>query len=200
MKILIDLDGTLLNSRERLYFLFKMLVPECDISIDVYWDLKRAKFTHKNILEKIYGYSSNQIDNFEKIWMELIEEKKWLNKDVLFRGVREHLITLGKVADIYLLTARQRPEMVDYQLNRFGLSGFFVNTFVTGGKFRKDEILNDLPLSDVDWIIGDTGYDIEVGKRLGLRTASVTNGFLSRESLLTYGPDLILDCFTDFYT
>lgn len=198
MKILIDLDGTLLNSRERVYFLFKTLVPECDLYIDDYWDLKRAKVTHKQILSKRYGYADKQIASFETVWMDLIEEKNWLNKDVLFVGVSEHLHALRKLADLYLLTARQRPEMVDYQLDRVGLNGFFDGVYVTGGKLRKDDVVTGLLLTNDDWMIGDTGHDIEVGKRLGMRTASVTNGFLSKESLLPYGPDLILECFTDF--
>lgn len=198
MKILIDLDGTLLNSRERLYFLFKTLVPECDLCINDYWDLKRAKFTHKQILSKRYGYTDEKMARFEILWLDLIEEKNWLDKDVLFAGVSEHLQTLGKVADLYLLTARQRPEMVKQQLDRFELNGFFVGTFVTGGKLRKDELVAGLPLTDDDWIIGDTGHDIEVGKRLGIRTASVSSGFLSRESLLPYRPELIMESFIDF--
>ncbi len=198
MKILIDLDGTLLDSRERLYFLFKTLVPECDLCIDDYWDLKRAKVTHKQILNKRYGYADKLIASFETAWMDLIEEQNWLNKDVLFAGVSEHLQALGKVADLYLLTARQRPEMVNYQLDRVGLREFFVGIYVTGGKLRKDDVVAGLPLTDDDWMIGDTGNDVEVGKRLGMRTASVTNGFLSKESLLPYGPDLILERFTDF--
>ena len=198
MKIIIDFDGTILDSRERLYFLFYTLVPECELYIDDYWDLKRAKVSHKQILSERYGYTDKKIASFQSAWMDLIEEENWLNKDVLFPGVIEHLQVLGKVADLFLLTARQRPEMVDYQLNRTGLKGFFTGIYVTGGKLRKDDVVAGLLFTNDDWMIGDTGHDVEVGKRLGIRTASVTNGFLSKESLLPYGPDLILDRFTDF--
>jgi phosphoglycolate phosphatase len=198
IKIFIDLDGTLLNSRERLYFLFKTLVPECELYIDDYWDLKRAKVTHKQILSKRYRYTDKQIVSFETAWMYLIEEQGWLDRDILFVGVREHLQKLRKAAALYLLTARQRSEMVDYQLDRVGLKEFFVGVYVTGGKLRKDDALASLSLTNDDWMIGDTGQDIMAGKRLGMRTASVTNGFLSKESLLPYRPDLILENFTDF--
>jgi len=198
MIILIDLDGTLLNARERLYLLFKMLVPECDLSITDYWDLKRAKVTHELILSKHYGYIDKQIADFEVEWMNLIEEESWLKRDVIFAGVCEHLRILGRAADLYLVTARQRPEMVDSQLEHLGLKNIFTNILVTGGKLLKDDVVMGLPLAKDHWIIGDTGHDIEVGKRLGIRTASVTNGFLSRESLEPYRPDLMIESFTDF--
>lgn len=198
MKILIDLDGTLLDSRERLYGLFKTLVPECDLDKKSYWDLKRAKVAHKQILSERYGYTDKKIAFFEAAWMDLIEEQNWLKKDMLFEGVSEHLQALWKVADLYLLTARQRPDMVGYQLDRAGVKDFFVGIYVTGGKLLKDESVAGLRLTAEDWLIGDTGNDVEVGKRLGVRTASVANGFLSIESLLPYGPDLMLNRFTDF--
>jgi phosphoglycolate phosphatase len=198
MNILIDLDGTLLDSRERLYFLFKSLVPECDLDIKAYWNLKRSKVTHQKILTTRYRYTDTQIENFEKAWMNLIEEKRYLDKDVPFTGVGEHLQKLQKDADLFLLTSRQRPEMVEYQLDQSGLRNFFKDVYVTGGKIPKDEAISTLLFSSNDWIVGDTGHDIEVGRRLGIQTASVTNGFLNKNSLLEYGPDLIVEKFTDF--
>ena len=50
MNLFFDLDGTLLNSRKRLYTLFQDLIPESKLSIDEYWDLKRDKIDHKTIL------------------------------------------------------------------------------------------------------------------------------------------------------
>ena len=198
MKILIDLDGTLLDSRERLYGIFNSLVPECDLDKQGYWDLKRAKIGHKQILSVRYGYTSQRIDSFEKAWMDLIEEQEWLKKDVLFEGVKAHLKRLSMVAELYLLTARQRSVMVSYQIDYFGIQCFFRGIYVTGGTISKDAVISGLPLNNSDWLIGDSGQDIEVGKRLGVRTANVTNGFLSKESLLPYGADLIVDKFTDF--
>lgn len=46
--------------------------------------------------------------------------------------------------------------------------------------------------------MGDTGHDILVGQKLGLRTAAVTNGFLSEESLTPYNPTILLPAFTAF--
>jgi phosphoglycolate phosphatase len=198
MKILIDLDGTILDSRKRLYSLFKALVPECVLGINAYWALKRDKITHKKILLEHYGYSHREIEIFELEWLKKIEMQEFLNMDIIHPGTYTHIQMLSKMADLYLLTARQYPDMVDSQLNRFKIRNFFKKIYVTRGKLSKNEVVIDLKLSNEDWIIGDTGYDIEVGKKLGVRTASVTNGFLNKKSLLIYKPDLILETFTDF--
>lgn len=45
-------------------------------------------------------------------------------------------------------------------------------------------------------VVGDTVYDIEMGRRAGCRTCAVTYGNQSRERLLTASPDIIIDSFT----
>jgi len=53
-QVFFDLDGTLPDSRERLYRLFCELVPESRLSFDKYWALKRRKQDHKTILASLY--------------------------------------------------------------------------------------------------------------------------------------------------
>ena len=88
--------------------------------------------------------------------------------------------------------------MVKYQMDKMELTGLFDEIFVTGGRLLKDKLVLGLSLTASDWLIGDTGHDIEAGKRLGIKTACVTNGFLSRKSLLPYKADLVIPHFTKF--
>jgi len=198
MKLLLDLDGTLLDARERMHGLFCRLVPGCKMNSGEYWKLKRSRNSHSKILKEIYDYSPAQIQNFQSEWLDQIEELYWLDKDVPFKGVTSQLDNLSKKADIYLLTARQKPEMVKYQIEKMGWEGMFVNLIVTGGLQSKSETISDLFLEPTDWIIGDTGHDIAVGKNRGIKTAAVSDGFLNAEVLEEYSPDLLLRRFTDF--
>ena len=50
MKLFIDFDGTLVNSKERLYNLFQFLVPSSGFSFDEYWARKKKGISHKVIL------------------------------------------------------------------------------------------------------------------------------------------------------
>ena len=61
------------------------------------------------------------------------------------------------------------------------------------------ELVRTLPsLASQDWMIGDTGKDIQVGQMLGIKTCAVLSGFLNEKALLNYGPDLILPTAADF--
>ena len=45
------------------------------------------------------------------------------------------------------------------------------------------------------WVVGDTWYDIEMGRRAGVRTCGVTYGNGSREELICAGADVLVDDF-----
>jgi len=49
-----------------------------------------------------------------------------------------------------------------------------------------------------DWFVGDTGHDIIAGKKLGIKTAAVLTGFLSKEKIEEYEPDIILTSVLNF--
>jgi phosphoglycolate phosphatase-like HAD superfamily hydrolase len=75
---------------------------------------------------------------------------------------------------------------------------FFSDIFITGHKFSKEELIaKSIDVSGNDWFIGDTGYDALTGKKLGMKTIAVSYGFLSREVLLEYKPDFIIDNIQD---
>ncbi|MFN5877929.1 MAG: HAD family hydrolase, partial [Flavobacteriales bacterium] len=85
------------------------------------------------------------------------------------------------------------------QLANFGWNHIFENIFVTEQKSDKHSlILKNVLVSLEDWLIGDTGKDIEAGKKLGINTAAVLSGFLNQEKLASYQPDLILTDVTLF--
>jgi phosphoglycolate phosphatase len=44
-------------------------------------------------------------------------------------------------------------------------------------------------------VVGDTWYDIEMGRRAGVRTCGVTYGNGSREELMRAGADFLVDDF-----
>ncbi len=199
MNIFFDLDGTLLNSKRRLYELFQYLVPSSDLSFDDYWKLKRNKVNHEEILTTQFGYSSMDFKKFEHLWMKEIELEKWLNFDLPFEGVTDFLKTLGKKNTLYIVTARQSKEMVNKQLHNFGWDSIFESVFVTEQQKEKHTLIQEnVTVSPTDWFIGDTGLDIKVGKLLGINTAAVLSGFLNEEKLTAYKPDLIIENVTSF--
>ena len=199
MKIIIDLDGTLIDSRERLYRLFQYLVPVSSLSFDEYWNYKRNKIDHQKILLEKFYYTPEDFAVFKKEWMNKIEIDEWLQFDKPFEGVTDYLAEMHHHHQLFLATARQSEELALRQIQQFKWAKLFTKIFITGGKLEKYDLINQsLIVTQQDWIIGDTGKDIQVGKQLGIKTAAVLSGFLNKEKLLEYEPDLIINTILDF--
>lgn len=199
MHIVFDLDGTLIDARPRMHQLFCRLAPDTGLSFDAYWDFKRAKVSHEVLLAREFGYDAARIAAFVRDWMDAIESPAMLAVDSNFPGMAATLARLQGQADLHVCTARQQRQPVLDQLERLDLARYFSSVMVTEQRHSKQELIAALPRrSGADWMLGDTGRDIEVGKALGMRTCAVLSGFLSHASLLPYGADLILDSAADF--
>ena len=132
--------------------------------------------------------------------MRLIESPSYLEFDTNFDGMHDTLSRLKDQASLYVCTDRQFFQPVLEQLERLDLLHAFDDILVTEQKNPKERlILKHLPnLCEKDWIIGDTGKDINIGKLLNLKTCAVLSGFLNREVLLTYEPDIIIESAVHF--
>lgn len=199
MNLFLDFDGTVIDSKKRLYSLFSFLVPQSELTFNQYWDLKKMGVGHELILKQQFNYVDDDVKKFQIEWHRLIEEDEWLKYDQPFAGIPEKLEDLRQNFDIYLVTARQFEDRVHWQLSNFGFAQTFRKVFVTKQVIEKqDLILEFLEPTKYDWFVGDTGKDIQAGKILKIKTAAVLNGFRSKEILAKYNPDVILDSVVSF--
>lgn len=194
MKIICDLDGTLICSKRRLYELFSDLTRQGVIDFKSYWYLKLNGSKNIDILKHQLGFNDSQIDEFLSEWMNNIENDYYLNFDSPIPGVVKFL---GEHYDnnyFYICTARQSVGQVHKQLKSLGILGFFSDVFVTEQNISKEKLIrrSNLVLEKSDWFVGDTGHDVIAGKHLGVQTCAVLSGFMSEASLKTYNPHLIL--------
>lgn len=198
MNIIFDLDGTLLDSKQRLFDLFCKLCKEAEINYQQYWSIKREGISHSKMLTSMYGYTENEVKEFSDEWMKLIETDEFTIKDVLYPGVIELLDILSSSHKIHLCTARQRIDVVSEQLIRFGIAEYFTKIIVTEQQSTKSELIrrqiNDL--REIDFFVSDTGADIKEGKCLGIKTCAITHGFLNKEVLQKYSPDHMVESVT----
>lgn len=194
MNLFFDLDGTLFDSRARLYRLFQSLVIDSSLSFEEYWTIKRRGFSHSEILRERFSYSNEDYREFEKLWMEKIEATEWLALDQPFVGVKEFLFDLKSNHQLFVVTARQFEHMAIDQINNVGWGNIFKEILVTSQQKEKYELIRDVIIpKKEDWFIGDTGKDIQTGKQLKINTAAVLSGFLSGEKLKEYLPDIIAE-------
>lgn len=189
-----DLDGTLIDSRLRVYRLFCDLVPGCGLSFDQYWEIKRRKVSHAEMLADYFDYGPRKIADTQEKWLDRIEDLDLLKLDKPFEHIDILLARASSRFNLHLITARQKPGLVQEQLEDFGWSGLFSKVLVTEQRFTKSDLIaKNSSYCKTDMVIGDTGEDIETGRKLGMRTIAVSYGILDGEVLRSYSPDVLLD-------
>lgn len=197
MRYIFDLDGTLIDSSERMYQLFCELIPECTLTKEEYWSYKRDKVNHKKLIEMLYPHI--QFDVFERKWMQLIEIDTYLCMDQNYVDTIEVLSSLyDRGHELYLLTARQSKSGLIDELKRLKLIGYFKQVLTTEGKASKEDILlvhskTDNCIMDTGNVfVSDMGKDIELGNKYGFQTVAITHGFMSEERLKAYKPKKVI--------
>lgn len=197
MIYIFDLDGTLIDSSERMYRLFCDLIPECDLSKEEYWNYKRNKVNHKKLIEILYLQLNFEM--FNNRWMLLIEDKHYLAMDKNYPDTIEVLSKLKtNDNDLYLLTARQSKKALMEELETLNLLDFFNAVLITEGKQSKEDVLleyarsNDNILNKENIFVSDMGKDIQLGNKLGFDTVAISHGFMSEEKLKEYSPKRVI--------
>jgi len=174
-------------------------VPKSSLSFDDYWAIKKQGIGHAEILELLFNYTLNAIQEFQLKWHEEIEKQEWINYDIPILGVEKKIVELFENHQLHLVTARQSHEMAVNQINALQWDKYFTSILVTKQEKEKSQlILENIKIQKEDWILGDTGKDILTGKTLEINTAAVLSGFLSEEKLKSYNPDIIIDSVADF--
>ncbi|MBS7636347.1 HAD family hydrolase [Candidatus Bathyarchaeota archaeon] len=198
--IIIDLDGTLVDSREAYHealveALKKLGVKEFNPSLVLEIPRRLEQNLPMNdLLPKI------NVKEFLKAYLEayyrIAEEKA-----KLLPNAQKNLETLSRKARLALLTMRYVPcEKIGEWLEKVGLAKYF-QCVVTAlnTRFPKPS-----PKALIDCaerlgvkvgecvIVGDSVTDIKAGKNAGAKTVAVLSGIFTREELEREKPDLII--------
>lgn len=194
MKIFLDLDGTVIDSKMRLYHLFQVLVRDSNLTFEKYWELKMSGYNHEIILKEQFNHNELQILDFKSKWMNMIETSEMLILDKCFEYTVRTLSNLSSVAELYIVTDRQFKDRAIQQLKHLGIFDFFCDIYVTEQKINKSELILSIHnITKNDYFVGDTGHDILSGKKIGAQTVAVLSGFMNRSSLIKYEPDYLVE-------
>jgi phosphoglycolate phosphatase len=198
MKIIFDLDGTIIDVSERHYQAYKRVVGVMggqSLEKATYWQLKKSQTTWPDILTR-----SRVTDtaDFLNRFVALVEAPELFKLDVVFENALPVLKTLHDGDhELYLVSLRRHDERLKDELDELGLTTFFtkiISDHTDGeGHHLKTEIIKDLVGTDEAIVIGDTEADVLAAQRLGLRSVAVCSGIRSKDILEKLQPDYILN-------
>ena len=198
--LVFDFDGTLADSTEGIIkttraTFARMGLPEpadADVRQGIGLPLKGALHTA--------GLPSDRLDEGADIYHEVFYEiaPKHI---VLFPGVKDALSELASLGySLGIATSRSEHSLV-MLLGEHGISQYFEVLGAVGSVERPKPnpdivlwVLARMGASpDQALVIGDTIFDIQMGKSAHCSTCAVTYGNHGREQLLTSEPDLLID-------
>lgn len=205
---LFDIDGTLLHT-ERAFMrnLISELMEGHSLDPKVLEDFTFAGKTDHDIFRSLLGSQHSDDSLYHRLKHGYVQQMKLKLQAThlhLYEAVEACLHYLANAGyHLGLLTGNFR-EVADCKLSRSNLHHFF--SFGAFGDHHSDRNkLGPAALSSYNQrysrasnpseyvIIGDTPKDIQCAKSLGCASVAVTTGHYSREMLLDYEPDIILD-------
>lgn len=192
-----DLDGTLLDSRERHRTVLQSVLNILEIKTDLS-DMLAVKSEGKSNKEylKMKGFDEQQIHLICSHWQKVIEDENFLQEDCLYPDSLSFLESL-KNADIrtVLITARNNRSGLFKQIENLGLSAVLDKTYVVAsGKNTVQEKAKALQDSQAVLFIGDTEADWEAAQKSGIAFSAMHRGFRNK----IFWEKRLLDSFTDF--
>ena len=199
--ILLDLDGTIVDSREAYLEALKYaFYATGQKMVDEKAALEIPKRLEQNlpINDLIIGVDAQR---FLKVYLKAYYEAT-ATKTKPMPKISETLNKLSSKASLALITMRYVPkEKVVSELERLGLSKYF--HFVVTALDTKDpkpspeailQCAKQLCVENCECVVvGDSVADVRAGKRAGAKTVAVLTGIFSLKELKAEKPDLIIE-------
>ncbi|MCW8965874.1 MAG: HAD hydrolase-like protein, partial [Candidatus Pacearchaeota archaeon] len=184
MRIGLDLDGTILDSRPR----HKLALEEaCErLSVELpaglsenYVSEKSDGYTGLDVLRK---YNVRQAEQVSAYWMGIIENPSMLSQDKLYPDVKLILDKLYMGNVLYLVTARRYNDRVLDQIHKASIGTCFKDIIiVSNDNYKNVGVRKGMATQsyNLSLVIGDTESDCEWADYVGAEFRPVTSGFRS---------------------
>lgn len=199
-KIILDLDGPLLDGKNRHFQCYSDILIEngfTPLVSEEYWGMKRRRLNRH--LQLAASQADGIYEQFLQSWLQRIEEKNYLALDRLQPGVLEKLQEWkSRDIELILVTLRNNQKNLREQLGSLGLLQLLdkvVAVGTEGGEAGKAEaarpyVERSQPTA-VLWV-GDTETDIYAARRLEVWVCAVACGLRTEEYLASLNPDFLV--------
>lgn len=192
--IYFDLDGTLVDCRERHFGLYSEICHQLGIaplSSRRYWTLRRQGASSPSLIQG----SDRTKSEFAKLWLERIESPECVALDRPFPGVTRTLERLKRAHNIVLVTLRHREEVLLAQLENLGLRRHLGAVVCPNGRAieSKADLIEEPAAAGEAFVVGDSEADIALARDLKATAICVSSGVRGRKYLENAGADYVID-------
>lgn len=187
MKFFIDLDGTIIDSFKRHYLLLQELLDSYNvdkkIDIDEYVKCKRDGMNNYKYLVDVLNIDKEMAKKIKNVWIENIEELKYLDYDILYEDSIDFLSCLKNMeSEVYFLTSRSNKKNLMTELEKLKLTEYVKDIFVVNPKNNenKEDIIYNFKNEDEKiFMIGDSEVDFNAAQKCGIKSFILNKGFRS---------------------
>ncbi|SLN71079.1 Pyrophosphatase PpaX [Roseovarius albus] len=206
-----DMDGTLMDSQD--FIVEAMTRAFVDMGLDVPARSEILSIVGLSLFEAISRLKPNLPEDrvsaasqkYKDMFIKLRAERGGEASAPLYPGARQALEDLHKRDEVLLGVATGKAMRgVDHAFKAHDLAGFFVTKQTADlhpSKPHPSMLLSCLSdtgaVKENAVMIGDTSFDIEMGRAAGFRTLGVTWGYHSESALRTAGADILISDFAD---
>ncbi len=212
LRIITDFDGPIMDVSERYYQVYLLCLDRTKkpgqeiqtLSKAEFWAYKRSK-TPEITIGTQSGLTEDQAVQFSQLRKGLVHQLVYMKYDRIIPTAIEALTQIQQQGvDLVVMTMRRDREL-DYAFTQASLAPFFPsnrrynlsNDYIK----TKDELdkpllmsraVQDLPVADQTWMIGDTEADIAAAKSQNIPVIGVLSGIRDRPTLEKFQPDSIV--------
>lgn len=204
--ILFDLDGTLTDSSEGITKCAQLALEHYGIHVE---DRNTLKFFIGPPLRESFpqmGIPESEVEEAVRIFRKrYLVEGKFENAP--YPGIGEVLKALKQEGyDLYVATSKPQSTAVEI-LTKFGLASYF--TYICGAEMdgvrdKKEEVvgavLDMLRSGEKVLMVGDTVFDVEGAKRMGVPCVCVSWGFGDKAEMAAAGAIGMVDTMDELLT
>jgi len=205
MCIVFDLDGVLLDYKERFYQTYRTVLELMNISVpdkELLWKARKGGLTSYEMLDDIIlpagtKERSELIRKIQNERIRAIELPEFLGYDCVFSGVHETIKALMHYP-LFLLTARKNRTNLMEQLRDKKLEFNQVFSAPVNKEGFKTKILEQLKKKYSHVIfVSDLGKELREARKVGIMTVAVLSGVDGEDVLKKSGAEHIINSVND---
>lgn len=191
--VALDLDGTLVDARERQVGLTVAILEELGLAAideDAFWERKRDGARTAEALVWL-GVPADGAAEVQRLWIERVERREWLERDGVLDGAVDALASMrADGAEPFILTARRDAQAVAWQVERLGLGLDLEVVDPADAAAAKAAVLGRRGAAG---FIGDAESDAAAAHAAGIPFVGVSSGQRSADFLRAAGVELVAD-------